>query len=195
MKHWTDKLKLLPPCGNALAWCQTQPNASVAWKNCQNVSWMLWLIGETTKSDPWSEERTPLVRVAIECAKLAEPYLNNDSRLAFIWCVDATERWCNGEAEQDEVEAARSAAYAATAAAAATAATAAAAAAYAAAAAAYAAAAAAAATTADAYAAVYAAAATAAAAAADAAYAVRIAIRSQCVNIVRAHFPKAPVLP
>ena len=158
MSKLSDSLLKINACAEAIEWVKTQPNADTAWAKCTHGDWMLWLIGKTTKSKPWSDKRKPLVLAAIDCAMRSEPYLNDDARLAYVWCLDALERWTRGEAEQDEVEAARDAAYAA----------AAAYAAYAAAYAAYAAADDAAAYAADAAAAAYAA---AYAAYADAAYA------------------------
>jgi hypothetical protein len=197
MGHWTDALVNMNACPETVEWARGYRSLSAAWKACDRGDWMLWLIGETTASEPWSEERKPLVRVGLECAQFV-PWIEDDATLARIWCLDALERWFTGEAGQDEVIAA---AYAAGAAA--DAAGAAGAAAYAAYAAYAAGAAADAAYAADAAgaaayaayaagAAAYAAyAAYAAGAAADAAYAAADAV---IADIVRKHFSKPPSL-
>jgi hypothetical protein len=156
-------------CPEAVEWARGHRSLAVAWKACKRGDWMLWLIGETTASEPWSEERKPLVRVGLECAQFV-PWIEDDATLARIWCLDALERWLTGEAGQDEVIAAADAAYAA----------------YAADAAAYAA-----------YAAYAADAAAYAADAADAAaYAADAADAADAViaGIVRKHFSKPPSL-
>ena len=177
MNHWTDALVKLNACNEAVEWAKTQPDLSTAWTKCKRGDWCLWLIGRTTKSEPWSEERKPIVRAAIDCAKTALKYANNDTITANLWCIDALERWCNGEADRDEVIAARDAAADADAAA------------YAAAYAAYAAYAYAAyAADTAAYAATY------ATAAASASATDRAKALSECAEIVRRHFPVAPSL-
>lgn len=135
MNHWSEELSALGACGDAVRWCRTQKSLKAAWKNCTRGDWMLWLIGRTTKSAPWSDERKPLAACAAECAMLAPPCRDDDYELARIWCIDALMRWSEGKADRDEVEAALRAACAA----AASAGDAAASAAYAASASAYAA--------------------------------------------------------
>ena len=178
MKHWTDALAKFTPCEDALKWLRTQPNAKAAWRDCKRGDWMLWLLGRLDKSKPWSEERKPLVRIAVACAEEAAQYCTEEMLLAAIWCLDATRRWCDGEAEQDEVDAADAAAYAATATSYAS---------YAASAAAYAASDADAAAYAASYAASY-------AYAASDAYADRAQSLASSADIVREFHPKAPRL-
>jgi hypothetical protein len=190
MNHWTDRLVEMYACPDAVAWCRGYPSLDAAWRACHRGDWMLWLLGRTTTSAPWSAERMPLVRAAVECAALAPECEDPACELAREWCIDAVRRWCDGKADQDEVEAARSASVASAAYA-----YAADASAYASAAYAYAADAASAA-----YAYAYASAAYAYAAdaanAASAAYASARAsadaydgVLSDCADIVREHFP------
>jgi hypothetical protein len=179
-----DGLKALGACPEALRWAEKQKGPGLAWKSCARGDWMLWLLGRQA-CPAWSDSRKPLVLAACECARLALPY-TKDPRV--FKCIETTEAWTRGEATVEEARKAQDAvAAAAVAAADAVAYAAAAAAAYAAyAAAAYAAAAAAYAADAAAYA--------AAAYAAYAAYAARKMVLKQCADIVRKHYPKAPVL-
>ena len=61
---------------------------------------MLWLVGRTTPSAPWSEERKPLVRSAVRCARLALPVYKarypGDDRVRR--CLDTAEAWTNAGA-------------------------------------------------------------------------------------------------
>ncbi len=110
--NWIDKLVSLNACGEAVAWCRTRNSLADAWKHCTRGDWMLWLIGKTDRSLPWSEERKPIVRIAVECAMLA-PSCQDEYELARQWCLDATLRWCDGTTDIEEVYAARAAAFAA----------------------------------------------------------------------------------
>jgi hypothetical protein len=197
---WTSDLISLDACSEAIEWAETQPDLATAWAVCERGDWMLWLIGRTTKSAPWSEERKPLVACALDCAALALPYASDRGAIADEMGV--IRAWTRGEATKDQAAEARrnlwriysyviadapdAAAYAAYAAADA---------AYAAAAdAAYAAAADAAAAAAAAYAAYAAAdaAAVSAYAAVAAARAAHTRVLKQCADIVRTHFPTPP---
>jgi hypothetical protein len=187
-----DGLKALGACPEALRWAEKQKGPGLAWKSCARGDWMLWLLGRQA-CPAWSDSRKPLVLAACECARLALPY-TKDPRV--FKCIETAEAWTRGEATVEEARKARDAAYSAAADAAfaaAYAADAAFAAAYSAAADAAFAAAFAAAYAADAaFAAAY-----AAAAAADAAFAAadaRKMVLKQCADIVRKHYPKAPVL-
>ena len=176
MKHWSEKLVSINACSDAVKWARKQPSAAVAWKTCKRGDWMLWLIGKLHRSEPYSEKRKPIVRIACECARLALEWMPHKSRDA----LEVIEKWTRGEASTEDCMKARSAAYAA--------ADASYAASYAAADASYAAAYAS-------YAASYAAANAAANAAADASSAAANAAAAKCASIVRKHYPKAPRLP
>ena len=182
IKHWSASLPE-NACGEAVRWASKQKSRATAWRDCERGDWMLWLIGQTNASNPYSEERKPLVRVACECARLAWKYMPQASRDA----LEVVEAWTRGEASAEDCRKARAAADAAAYAAAAYAADAAAyayaaAAAYAAAYAAY-----------TAYAA-YAYAAYTAYAAAAAAAAARKSTLDKSAQIVRKYYPEAPKL-
>jgi hypothetical protein len=184
--HWSNALVKLRACGEAVEWAKTQPSLAAAWDACERADWLLWLVGRTDASAPWSEERKPLVRCANACAAEGLKYAKDGkAKDVAEACISITQAWCAGAASREDVREARAAV------------TAAYAAAYAAASAAYAASAADAADAA-AYAA-YAASSTAARATAYAAYAAAYAyartrmLRELCV-IVRAHFPNPPAL-
>ena len=44
MKPWIEELKKLNACKEALEWCETQDSLEAAWKNCECVGWMEWLL-------------------------------------------------------------------------------------------------------------------------------------------------------
>lgn len=96
MKNAIDTLKRMNACGESIRWLESLPGDTIlaqAWEACERGDWMLWLVGRTTRSDPWSEERKPLVRVALECAKLAWKWTPDSGR----WCIELYGRWVNGE--------------------------------------------------------------------------------------------------
>jgi hypothetical protein len=190
--HWTDALRKLHACDEAVAWCQTQPDLATAWATCERGDWMLWLIGRTGMAgEIGSPERRVLVGVASGCARLALPIFEQrrpgDARVRDL--LGLLDRYAAGDetVTLDAIQTARrnaaAAAYAAYAAV------------YAGDAAVYAGDAADAAYAADAAVDAADAAAAAAAYAAYAAYAAaRAKVRRETAAIVRAAYPVAPVL-
>jgi len=195
MNHWTDKLRKLNACQEAVEWSQQFETFEEAWAQCERGDRMLWLMGRLS-SDPGSDRRQ-LVLAACQCARLALPYVQKGEERP-LKAIETAEKWARRE---DNITlkyveaAARAAFYAAYAAYAAAdaAADAAAEAAYAAARAAfYAADAAYPAANAAFYvanAAAYPAANAAADAAADANAAARLDVLKQCADILREYFP------
>lgn len=80
-------------CSEAIEWAKGFETAQEAWDNCERGDWMLWFIGNTDTSEPYSEERKPLVKVSFRCARLAWKRLSKEAKT----CVELHERWVNGE--------------------------------------------------------------------------------------------------
>ena len=176
-------LRSINACAPALDWLLVgnYPTLADAWAVCPRGDWLLWLIGATTTSVPWSDERKPLVAVAMECARTSLLFYEARTGKADVReASDVILAWTRGEASVDEAKEARKKLHAAADAAAADADDA----AYAAADADDAA---------DAAYAAYAAAADAADAADAAADAdARAKALSDCADIVRKHYPMPP---
>jgi hypothetical protein len=102
-KHWSGQLLELPerPCEPALIWARTQPSYRIAWKNCTRPDWMLWLWWKSGGAD-----KTIATRIACECARLTEPFVDSDSLLAWVWAIDAAERSLVGGCDEEELWAA-----------------------------------------------------------------------------------------
>ena len=168
-----DKLASLGACPEAVDWVRKhdQQSEQEMWDDCIRGDWMLWICGKLSGT-PESKRRKQLVKAACACARLALQYVKKGEHRPRI-CIETAEAWANGEATIEKVRNARAASYAAYAAAASPTQTPAAAASYAASAA-------------DAS---YAA--SAASYAADAA-ATHSKILSDCADIVRKYYPKAP---
>ena len=184
MKTWLRPIKRTGACQEAIDWGEQYDSLDDAWLNCERGDWMLWLAGRLS-GEVGSASRKKLVLAACECARLTLPHVKK-GELRPLRAIETAEKWARGEGNitLTDVRAAANAAYAAYAADAADAAYAAAYAANAA----YAAAHAANAANAAAYAAAY------AANAANAAYtAAHAATLKQCADIVRKHFPTAPI--
>ena len=73
-KHWTQKLKKLGACENAVIWASEQQNLEKAWQNCERGDWMLWLAGKTA-GPSGDTRRKKLVLAAVECAQLSINYV------------------------------------------------------------------------------------------------------------------------
>ena len=196
MNH-IKQLNKLNACSAAVKYAKKFETLQSAWDSCERAEWMFWLIGKTTQSKAWSDERKPIVLCALECAETVKHLWPKKQEKQIENSIDVLKKWCDGEVDTENAkearDALRAAAYAAADAADAADADAAAAAAAAADAAAAAYAAAAYAAAAAAYAAADAAAA-AYAADAYAATATAADVRKQCANIVRGYYPQAPQL-
>jgi len=69
---------------------------------------MLWLIARCIPSEPYSEQRKPLVAIALKCAQLAWPWMPQTAKE----CIELHERWISGEnISIDRLQMAQNAAY------------------------------------------------------------------------------------
>lgn len=100
-----ELLKSLNACNEAIEWCEGK-SLNEAWKTCKRTDWMLWLLNnqpnETTEKD--------LRLIAVKCARRVQ-HLMTDQRS--ITALDVAERFANGDATQEELDAAMAAARAA----------------------------------------------------------------------------------
>ena len=188
------KLEEMNACSKAVEWSMQFSSLQKAWDKCDRGDWMFWLLG--MKCDTINQRKL-LTLTACQCARISLKYVKKGEKRP-LKAIRTAERWAKDDPKVSLEDVQKAAAYAAAAAAPTTA--------YAADAAygaAYVAAAAADAATAATTAAAYAAAATAAAVAAyDAAYvaaaataaAARIKTFKKCADIVRKHYPKAPII-
>ena len=166
-------------CSKAVEWSMQFSSLQKAWDKCDRGDWMFWLLG--MKCDTINQRKL-LTLTACQCARISLKYVKKGEKRP-LKAIRTAERWAKDDPKVSLEDVQKAAAYAAAAA------TAAADAAYDAA---YvAAAAAAAATTAAAPAAAY-----AAAAAPTTAYAAAARIKTfkKCADIVRKHYPKAPII-
>ena len=111
MKHWTDKLRKLRACNDAVEWAKDYPSLTAAWKVCERADWMLWLLGRARAG------RKKIVLCACDCARLALPYVL-DGEARPLKAIEIAEAWVRGEATIEDVRnaadaAADAAAYAA----------------------------------------------------------------------------------
>ena len=111
MKTVADRIKHLHPCADAMTWAAGYTSAAKAWRECPDGSWMLWLLGMLS-GPVGSKSRKKLVLAACKCARLALPHVPA-GELRPLAAIEASERYCRGEATIDEVGAAARAARAA----------------------------------------------------------------------------------
>src|SRR5690606_25137581 len=92
-------------CREAREWVAEQATTpEQCWARCERADWMLWLVARV------GVERRLVVEAACDCAETALDYAEPDSLLAYVWAIDAARRYVRGEADAEEVEAARYAA-------------------------------------------------------------------------------------
>jgi len=101
MTHWSDNL---PPdaCADAVAWARTQPSLEAAWAECRRGNWMLWLLGRC------DADRRLLVKAAALCAEPAAALAGENEGLCLA-VIQTCIAWSEGEATDEELEAAAAA--------------------------------------------------------------------------------------
>lgn len=107
---YIDHIADLGACSDALDWLRTEDHQTLeaAYAACPRGDWLLWLHGRLTASSPWSDERKPLARAAMECARLALPiYETRTGRTDVRSASDVILAWTRGEVGTDEAKAAR----------------------------------------------------------------------------------------
>ena len=118
MRTVADRIRHLDPCQAAWAWADDYTDPAKAWADCPNGSWMLWLLGHSERSAPWSEERKPLLACCLDCAETVQHLWPAEQRVKISAAVKVLRRWIAGKADVEEAKQARRDLYAADAAAA-----------------------------------------------------------------------------
>ena len=81
MRTVADRIRHLDPCQAAWAWADDYTDPAKAWADCPNGSWMLWLLGHSERSAPWSEERKPLLACCLDlCGDCSTPVASRAAR-------------------------------------------------------------------------------------------------------------------
>lgn len=79
-------------CPEAVKWSQSYgTDYQRAWDECQHGAWLLWILGKGVKSQPWSDDRKPLLACALDCACTVE-HLWPDKRRKTVGDIVATLR-------------------------------------------------------------------------------------------------------
>ena len=106
--HWSDALVALGACYDAVAWARTQPDAATAWESCPDLAWLVWVVRRTSPDPRLVELRLFAAAVAERVAPLA-----GEHEAVCRAAVAVVRAWCLGEATDEQLRAARSAAWAA----------------------------------------------------------------------------------
>lgn len=107
VSHWTERLKTIGACDEAVEWAGRYSTLQVAWDACERGDWMLWLCGKFA-GEPWDDGRRRLVLAACECAR---PALAWAGEVRPQFQLDLHESWARGEVvEQRAIRAASEAA-------------------------------------------------------------------------------------
>ena len=98
-------------CAEGRDWALTQPTIADVWENCPNAEWLLWI---TDAIDQRPDDRT-LRLFAIWCARntpLADGRVTGDllTDPRSLAALEVAERYANGRATDEELDAARDAA-------------------------------------------------------------------------------------
>jgi hypothetical protein len=103
MSDWKSAIAAMHPCEDARTWLAEFPGtAAQAWLRCPRGDWMLWVAAHA------GVERRLVVRAACDCARLALRFVPSGEERPRL-AIEAVERWCKGEASQDDVRAAAAA--------------------------------------------------------------------------------------
>jgi hypothetical protein len=101
-------------CRDGRAFALTQPTMADVWDKCPRADWLLWILN---KLDQQADDRT-LRLFAVWCARntpLSDGRKTGDMLTdpRSLAALEVAERYANGEATQEELDAARAAAWAA----------------------------------------------------------------------------------
>lgn len=99
-------LKRLGACDEALEWSNKYGTDKLkAWRECEDSSWMMWLIKKTVVVDQGSDEHRKLVGMSAEFAEQSLPNYEkeypNDRRVRD--CIEARKRFADGKATVEEL--------------------------------------------------------------------------------------------
>lgn len=94
-------------CDDATAWAINYSDAVTAWAECRRGDWMLWLVARCRPSQPWSDERKPLVACAMECTFLLERRWPESHRKQLDDAIEVMRRWTRSEASTEDARAAQ----------------------------------------------------------------------------------------
>ena len=103
MNHWSYSIVELNACSEAVDWCRTQPDLATAWAACERADWMLWLAGRL--SGPAGDPRR--ITLALACADCTDTVPQSPIGAE---CLRVLRAWASGEAT---IQCVRTAAYAA----------------------------------------------------------------------------------
>ena len=95
-KHWTDRLKKLNACPEAVVWAKRYATFEDAWVECDRGDWMLWLAARVFY------DRKASVLCACACARLALCYVPNGEERPRK-AIEAAEAWVRGEVTLKDV--------------------------------------------------------------------------------------------
>ena len=113
MKPHLELLDKLGACAKAQVFAHTQPDLETAWRTCKRSDWMIWLLDKLGFKDDRAYRLyacrcvrdTPLADGRTVWDLLTDPRSRN--------AVEVAERFANGQASQEELDAAWDAAWAA----------------------------------------------------------------------------------
>ena len=92
---FTEKLKELNACSEAVKWCESYSTLQEAWDVCERGEWSLWLVGKLS-GEPGSEKRKRLVLCACECARLSLQFVSKGEERA-LKAIETAEKWADGD--------------------------------------------------------------------------------------------------
>ena len=113
----SKRIRHLNPCRDALVWLKDFASPQKAWDACPRGDWMLWLIGKRITSEPWSEDRKPLLACALDCAETVKHLWPKKSAAKISKAVLVLRKWIDEESTTEEAIKAKYDLYAANAAA------------------------------------------------------------------------------
>lgn len=107
-QDFSTHLREIRACDEAKEWA-TGKSFEEVWTTCDRGDWMLWLAKKMQDKEGWGDLRN-LTMAKVKCASLVTHLMKDERSLN---ALAVAERFANGEATKDELDAAAYAAYAA----------------------------------------------------------------------------------
>lgn len=106
-KTVADRIAYLRPCRAARKWARGYTSPAKAWRECEEGSWMLWLLIRTVDWTLWRDARNPFVNCCLDCAESTK-HLWPESHLKKISvAITVLRRWMRGKATTEKAQVAQ----------------------------------------------------------------------------------------
>lgn len=86
--HWSEELREMNACPDAVAWAERIADKKTAWETCTRGDWMLWYVAKK------GVKREDLILALCACSRLVLPFADEDKAAV---AIALAEQWAHGD--------------------------------------------------------------------------------------------------